>query len=82
MIGNGLPQIEGSAGYSKMMLPGGLDLPASMYQMVPEEYAGMLEGISGLDELNSMSVGVQVTQLIYSQAFWVGLKTAKKTKMI
>ncbi len=80
VIGNGLPQIEGSAGYSKMMLPGGLDLPESMYQMVPEQYASMLEGIAGLDELNTMSLGVQVTQLIYSQAFWVGLKTAKKTQ--
>jgi outer membrane protein TolC len=80
VVGNGLPQVEASASYSKMMLPGGIDLPASIYQMVPEEYATILDGIAGLDQLNSTSANVQVTQLIYSQAFWVGLKTAKKNE--
>lgn len=79
-ISKGLPQIEGSAGYSKMMLPGGLDLPESIYQMVPEKYAGLLDQISGLDQLNSTSAGIQVTQLIYSQAYIVGLQTSKKTE--
>lgn len=79
-VSKGLPQIEGSAGYSKMMLPGGLDLPASIYQMVPEQYAGLINQISELDQLNSTNAGVQVTQLIYSQAYIVGIQTTKKTK--
>lgn len=79
-ISKGLPQIEGSAGYSKMMLPGGLDLPESIYQMVPEKYAGLIDQISGLDQLNSTSAGIQVTQLIYSQTYIVGLQTSKKTE--
>lgn len=78
-VSKGLPQIEGSAGVSKMILSGGLDLPESVYQMVPEQYKSMLESISKLDQLNSASAGIQVTQLIYSQAYIVGLQTSKKT---
>ncbi|MFT3738068.1 MAG: TolC family protein [Breznakibacter sp.] len=74
----GLPQIEGTASYSKMMLE--LDLPASVYSMVSEEYAPIIDQIANIDALYTASMGVQVTQLIYSQAYWIGLKTARKNQ--
>jgi outer membrane protein TolC len=81
--GHGLPQIEGSASYSKMMLPE-IDIPQSAYSMIPAEYSAyvnpLLDQISNMDALYMASAGIQITQLIYSQSYWVGLKTAKKTK--
>jgi outer membrane protein len=78
-IGNGLPQLEGSASYSKMMF-NKFDIPASVYSMVPAEYSPLLDQLGSLDKFYMASAGVQVTQLIYSQAYWVGLKTTKKAQ--
>ena len=77
-IGKGLPQIEGTADYSKMFIS--IDLPASMYDMVGPDYAPLLDQIANMDAIYMASVGAQVTQLIYSQSYLEGLKTLKKTK--
>lgn len=77
-IGKGLPQIEGTADYSKMFLS--FDIPEAMYQMVGEEYQPMLDQIANMDALYMASISGQITQLIYSQSYWEGLKTVKKTK--
>lgn len=78
-VGQGLPQIEATASYSKMMLDE-IELPAALYTMIPAEYAPMLDQISNIDALYSASAGVQVTQLLYSQAYLEGLKTTRKTQ--
>jgi outer membrane protein len=96
--GHGLPQIEASASYSKMMIPdlglssssesigGMLDMiinesvSADAKQKIKDQLAGALNQIGSLDALYTASAGIQITQLIYSQSFWVGLKTAKKTQ--
>lgn len=97
--GNGLPQIEASASYSKMMLPD-IEIPGdvgdqlgSMLDMIinenvssetkqalKDQLTGTLNGLAGLDAMYTASAGIQVTQLIYSQSYWTGLRTAKKTK--
>jgi len=77
-VSQGLPQIEGSAGYSKMMFS--LDIPKSIYTMVPEEYTPILDQLGNIDKIFIASAGVQVTQLIYSQSYIVGLQATKKTK--
>jgi outer membrane protein TolC len=48
--------------------------------MVPAEYAPMLDQLSNIDKLYSASADLQVTQLIYSQSYWLGLQTTKKTQ--
>ncbi len=97
--GNGLPQIEASASYSKMMLPeieipGGADerlggmldmiinenVSADTKQGLKDQLTGSLNSLTGLDAMYTASAGIQVTQLIYSQSYWTGLKTARKTK--
>ncbi len=78
-LGKGLPQIEGSTSYSIMMF-NKIDIPASVYDMVPAEYAPMLDQLSNIDKLYSASANLQVTQLIYSQSYWLGLQTTKKTQ--
>lgn len=78
-VGYGLPQIEGSASYSKMMFEK-IDIDSSIYKMVSSDYYPILDQLGSIDNFNSASAGVQVTQLIYSQAYWVGLRTAKKTQ--
>lgn len=97
--GNGLPQIEATASYSKMMLPeielpdgagdrlGGMldmiineNVSADTKQGLKDQLAGSLNSLTGLDALYTASAGIQVTQLIYSQSYWTGLKTARKTK--
>ena len=78
-IGHGLPQIEASGNYSKMFLPE-ISLSEDIVQMIPEEYAPMLAQLGDLDALYTASAGIQVTQLIYSQAYLTGLKTTKKVE--
>jgi outer membrane protein TolC len=96
IIGNGLPQAEASASYSKMVIPdisvptdnilGMVDLMVN--ESVSEEVktnmkngiTGMLNTINNIDAMYSTSIGIQVTQLIYSQSYWVGVKTAKKSQ--
>lgn len=78
IMAQGLPQIEGSASYSKMFL--NVDIPESLYAMIPETYKPVLDQIGNIDKMFIGSVGVQVTQLIYSQSYIVGLQTAKKSK--
>lgn len=78
-IGYGLPQIEGSASYSKMMF-NNIEIPASVYEMTSQDYAPLLDQIGNIDKIYSASAGVQVTQLIYSQSYWLGLQATKKTR--
>lgn len=98
-IGHGLPQVEASAAYSKMMLPevgissgandqllGIADLlinenaTAGQRQEITNSITGMLDRLSNLDALYTGSAGIQVTQLIYSRSYWIGLKTTRKTQ--
>ncbi len=80
-LGQGLPQIEGSGSYSRINLG---DLTSSlndMSGMVDETTAAALGAMmSEWDKLYMSSIGVQVTQLIYSQSYWTGLKTTKKNR--
>ena len=79
VLGQGLPQAEATGTYTKMMIDE-IEISESMYAMVPEQYAPILDQIAGIDALYTASAGVQVTQLIYSQAWLVGLKTTKKAQ--
>lgn len=86
VIGKGLPQIEASASYSKMMYD--VDVPRSVYDMVnnyvpvdnQQMVTGILKGIDDIDQIKMFSAGVQVTQLLYSQSYLVGLKTSRKAQ--
>lgn len=78
-IGHGLPQIEASGSYSKMMLPE-ISISDEVKAMVPAQYAPILDQFSNIDALYTLSAGVQVTQLLYSQSYWVGIKTTKKVQ--
>lgn len=73
----GLPQIEGSVGLTDYML-GGIEIPQQAGAMVPPEMQPQLAGLSDIDNLYMLSTGVQVTQLLYSQEYWTGMKTARK----
>lgn len=75
--GQGLPQLDGSASYSLMMIKK-MDIPAEFYQMVGSSYAPILDKLADINKLYTASAGMQVTQLIYSQSYWVGLQAAKK----
>ena len=78
-LGQGLPQVEASASYSKMMLPE-ISLPEDLISGIPEEYEPMLAQLSNLDAFYTATAGVQVTQLIYNQSYLTGLKTTKKSQ--
>lgn len=98
-IGYGLPQVEASASYSKMMLPE-VEIPAGASQLiqgfadllinetanseqrqnVTNSISGLFNQLGNLDALYTASAGIQVTQLIYSQSYLIGLKTTKKTQ--
>jgi outer membrane protein len=85
-IGHGLPQIEASSSYSKILYDVKID--QSYYDMVtnsvPADYqdivTGILRGIDDIDQVRMFSAGIQVTQLIYSQSYLVGLKASRKAQ--
>jgi outer membrane protein TolC len=76
-VANGFPQITGSASYSLMMFKK-FDIPASLYSMVPSQYAPMLDELGNINKVYMASAGAQVSQLIYSQSYLVGLKASAK----
>ncbi len=77
----GLPQLEGKGSYSLMKLGGITSSLEGLSGMVPEDQAAQIGAmLSELDNIYSTSVGIQATQLIYSQAYWTGLKLAKKSE--
>lgn len=98
-IGHGLPQVEASASYSKMMLPE-VDIPTGannqilgiadllinesateeQREEVTNSITGILDKLTNLDALYTASAGIQVSQLIYSRSYWIGVKTTKKTQ--
>lgn len=98
--GHGLPQVDATGSYSKMMLPdfgfdgsadrinGILDMiinesvSESDRQNIQNSLTGMLNGLSDIDALYTTSAGVKVTQLLFSQSYWAGLKAARKTQEI
>jgi outer membrane protein len=77
-VGQGLPQIEGKADYSKIFFK--IDVPTSIYDMVGADYKPLLDEVANMDGIYMASLGVQITQLIYSQSYWEGLKATKKTQ--
>jgi outer membrane protein len=77
-IGQGLPQVEGKGSYSKMFLS--IDMPSYVYDLVGTNYKSFVDQIAGIDALYTASLGVQVTQLLYSQSYIQGLKTTKKAQ--
>jgi outer membrane protein len=82
--GKGLPQISASGTYSRMFY--NMDVPAwdDVSALIPADYQdmvkGMLEGMDEVSGVDMISAGVTATQLIYSQSYWVGLKTTQKTE--
>ncbi len=78
-MGHGLPQAEAAASYSKMGLPA-INITPEMAAMIPQETQPLLAQLSGADAIYMASAGIQVTQLIYNQAYWTGLKTTKKAE--
>ncbi|HEX2977135.1 MAG TPA: TolC family protein, partial [Bacteroidales bacterium] len=77
--GQGFPQIEATGNYSKMGLPQ-ISIPESMGQIIPQDLMPLLQQLSTVEALYTASAGVQVTQLLYSQTYLEGLKTAKKSQ--
>jgi len=79
VIANGLPQVDGSINYSRMGLPK-INISQEMLDMLPEEIAPMLSGLSDIKALHTTSAGITVSQLLYSQAYLTGIKQAKKAE--
>jgi outer membrane protein TolC len=76
--GQGFPQIEAMGNYSMMGLPE-ITISDGLGQIIPQDLMPLLQQLSNINALYTASAGVQVTQLLYSQSYLVGLKTARKS---
>jgi len=65
-------------GFLDMMINDGVS--ADVRQNIKDQLTGMIDQLGSIDALYTATAGVQVTQLIYSQSYWVGLKTSKKAQ--
>lgn len=76
--GQGFPQVEATGNYSMMGLPE-ITISDKLGQIIPQDLMPLLQQLSNVDALYTASAGIQVTQLLYSQSYLVGVKTAKKS---
>jgi outer membrane protein TolC len=80
-----LPEVEIPAGANNQIL-GIADLlinesaTEEQREEVTNSISGILDKLTNLDALYTASAGIQVTQLIYSRSYWIGVKTTKKTQ--
>lgn len=79
VIANGLPQVDGSLNYSRMGLPD-ISISQEMLNMLPEEIAPVVSGLSDINALHTSSAGVTVSQLLYSKSYLTGIKQVKKAE--
>jgi outer membrane protein TolC len=79
VVANGLPQIDGSLDYSRMGIPK-ISISQEMLDMLPEEIAPLVSGLSDIKALHTASAGVTVSQLLYSQSYLTGIKQVKKAE--
>ncbi|MBL7973030.1 MAG: TolC family protein, partial [Prolixibacteraceae bacterium] len=79
VIANGLPQIDGSLNYSRMGIPE-ISISPEMIEMLPEEIAPIVGGLSDIKALHTSSAGVTVSQLLYSKSFLTGVKQVRKAE--
>ncbi|MBW8323549.1 MAG: TolC family protein [Prolixibacteraceae bacterium] len=79
VIANGLPQVDGSLNYSRMGIPE-ISISPEMIEMLPEEIAPIVSGLSDIKALHTTSAGVTVSQLLYSKSFLTGVKQVRKAE--
>jgi outer membrane protein TolC len=79
VIANGLPQVDGSLNYSRMGIPE-ISISPEMIEMLPEEIAPLVSGLSDIKALHTTSAGVTVSQLLYSKSFLTGVKQVRKAE--
>lgn len=79
VIANGLPQVDGSLNYSRMGIPE-ISISPEMIEMLPEEIAPIVGGLSDIKALHTSSAGVTVSQLLYSKSFLTGVKQVRKAE--
>ncbi len=76
IVGQGLPQIKGTATYGKITFD-------NMNWLLPQDgmpgdLASLFQQLQGMDKLYLASGTVQISQLIYSREFWIGMSAAQK----
>ena len=79
VIANGLPQVDGSLNYSRMGIPE-ISISPEMIEMLPEEIAPLVSGLSDIKALHTSSAGITVSQLLYSKSFLTGVKQVRKAE--
>lgn len=79
VIANGLPQVDGNLNYSRMGIPE-ISISPEMIEMLPEEIAPLVSGLSDIKALHTTSAGVTVSQLLYSKSFLTGVKQVRKAE--
>lgn len=79
VIATGLPQVDGSLNYSRMGIPE-ISISPEMIEMLPEEIAPLVSGLSDIKALHTSSAGVTVSQLLYSKSFLTGVKQVRKAE--
>jgi len=62
-VANGLPQIDGDLSYSKMGIPD-IEISPEMMEVLPEDIAPLLSGLSDIKALHTPSAGATVSQLL------------------
>ena len=75
-VAQGLPQLSGKIDYTRSGIPG-INIPSSLVSELPQSVIPLLAQFKNIRALHVMSSNVTLTQLLYSQQYWTGIKQAK-----
>ena len=78
-VAQGLPQLSGKVSYTRSGIPG-IDIPSSLVSELPPSVVPLLSQFKNIKALHVMSSNVTLTQLLYSQQYWTGIKQAKAAR--
>ena len=78
-VAQGLPQVSGKIDYTRMGIAG-IDIPSSFVSELPPSVLPLLLQLKNINALHTVSSNVTVSELVYSQQYWTGIKQAKKAR--
>ncbi len=75
----GLPQVSGNIDYTHMGIAG-INIPSGFAAQLPPSILPLLMELKNVKALHMVSSNVTVSELVYSQQYWTGIKQAKAAR--
>lgn len=78
-VAQGLPQLSGKIDYTRMGISG-INIPSGFVSELPQSVLPLLMQLKDINALHVISSNVTLSELVYSQQYWTGIKQAKAAR--